>query len=155
MYTYVSLPLHRIYFYYVTDLFFSYNAKRASMVQSRIKQLERLPELQPVEKEPEAVLKFPDIEKLSGCVIQLSEVSFRYSENLPTCFTNVDLSANADSRICIVSTFMDFPNFENYRGFCPQDFTKFLAKPATKILLFLSSRSKQMKKVLVEFVDQN
>ena len=77
------------------------------MVQSRIKQLERLPELQPVEKEPEAVLKFPDIEKLSGCVIQLSEVSFRYSENLPTCFTNVDLSANADSRICIVSTFMD------------------------------------------------
>ena len=77
------------------------------MVQSRIKQLERLPELQPVEKEPEAVLKFPDIEKLSGCVIQLSEVAFRYSENLPTCFTNVDLSANADSRICIVSTFMD------------------------------------------------
>jgi len=81
---------------------FRYNAKRASMVQSRIKQLERLPELQPVEKEPEAVLKFPDIEKLSGCVIQLSEVAFRYSENLPTCFTNVDLSANADSRICIV-----------------------------------------------------
>jgi len=81
---------------------FRYNAKRASMVQSRIKQLERLPELQPVEKEPEVVLKFPDIEKLSGCVIQLSEVSFKYSENSPTCFTNVDLSANADSRICIV-----------------------------------------------------
>ena len=39
------------------------------MVQSRIKQLERLPELQPVEKEPEAVLKFPDIEKLSGLII--------------------------------------------------------------------------------------
>jgi len=81
---------------------FRFNAKRASMVQSRIKQLERLPVLQPVEKEPEAKLIFPDIEKLSGCVIQLSEVSFRYSENSPNCFTNVDLSANADSRICIV-----------------------------------------------------
>lgn len=32
----------------------------------------------------------------------MSEVSFKYSENSPTCFTNVDLSANADSRICIV-----------------------------------------------------
>ena len=73
------------------------------MVQSRIKALERLPVLQPVEKEPEVTLKFPDIEKLSGCVIQLSEVTFSYSETLPPCFTNVDLSANADSRICIVS----------------------------------------------------
>jgi len=81
---------------------FRYNAKRASMVQSRIKQLERLPELKPVEKEPEVTLKFPDIEKLSGSVLQLSEVSFGYSENSPPCFSNVDLSANADSRICIV-----------------------------------------------------
>ena len=106
-YVHICFGAPESYLFLLTNLFFSYNAKRASMVQSRIKQLERLPELQPVEKEPEAVLKFPDIEKLSGCVIQLSEVSFRYSENLPTCFTNVDLSANADSRICIVSTFID------------------------------------------------
>ena len=72
------------------------------MVQSRIKALERLPVLVPVEKEAEVSLKFPDIEKLSGCVIQLAEVTFAYADN-PPCFTNVDLSANASSRICIVS----------------------------------------------------
>ena len=72
------------------------------MVQSRIKALERLPVLVPVEKEAEVTLKFPDIEKLSGCVIQLAEVTFAYPNN-PPCFTNVDLSANASSRICIVS----------------------------------------------------
>ena len=71
------------------------------MVQSRIKALERLPVLVPVEKEAEVSLKFPDIEKLSGCVIQLAEVTFAYPDN-PACFTNVDLSANASSRICIV-----------------------------------------------------
>ena len=80
---------------------FRFNAKRAPMVQSRIKALERLPVLVPVEKEAEVTLKFPDIEKLSGCVIQLAEVTFAYPDN-PPCFTNVDLSANASSRICIV-----------------------------------------------------
>jgi len=80
---------------------FRFNAKRAPMVQSRIKALERLPVLVPVEKEAEVSLKFPDIEKLSGCVIQLAEVTFAYPDN-PACFNNVDLSANADSRICIV-----------------------------------------------------
>ena len=71
------------------------------MVQSRIKALERLPVLVPVEKEALVSLTFPDIEKLSGCVIQLAEVTFAYPDN-PACFTNVDLSANASSRICIV-----------------------------------------------------
>ena len=80
---------------------FRFNAKRAPMVQSRIKALERLPVLVPVEKEAEVSLKFPDIETLSGSVIQLAEVTFAYPGN-PACFSNVDLSANASSRICIV-----------------------------------------------------
>ena len=54
---------------------FRFNAKRASLVQSRIKQLERLPELKPVEKEVEVTLKFPDVEKLSPPILMLSEVS--------------------------------------------------------------------------------
>ena len=81
---------------------FRYNAKRASMVQSRIKQLERLPVLVPVEKEPEVTLKFPDVEKLAGTIMTLSEVSFNYPDR-PKVFTNVDLSATMESRICIVS----------------------------------------------------
>jgi len=81
---------------------FRYNAKRASLVQSRIKALEKLPVLEPVIIEPGVVLKFPDVEKLSGTILTLSEVSYRYSEESRIIFSNVDLSATMQSRICIV-----------------------------------------------------
>lgn len=86
---------------------FRFNAKRASLVQSRIKLLERLPELQPVEKEVDVVLKFPEVEKLSPPILMLSEVSFAYTNEAtgvkgPTVFSKVDLSATQESRICIV-----------------------------------------------------
>lgn len=81
---------------------FRFNAKRASLVQSRIKQLEKLPELQPVEKDVEVHLKFPDVEKLSGPILTLSEVSYMYPGQKSTVFKNVDLSATMESRICIV-----------------------------------------------------
>jgi len=81
---------------------FRYNAKRASLVQSRIKALEKLPVLEPVIIEPGVTLKFPDVEKLSGTILTLSEVSYRYSEETRIIFSNVDLSATMQSRICIV-----------------------------------------------------
>lgn len=84
---------------------FRYNAKRASLVQSRIKQLEKLPELKPVEKEAEVVLKFPEVEKLAGSILTLSEVAYKYPGQTKTTFSNVDLSATMESRICIVSAF--------------------------------------------------
>ena len=68
----------------------------------RIKQLEKLPELKPIEKESEVVLKFPEVEKLAGSILILSEVAFAYPEMKPI-FENVDLSATMESRICIVS----------------------------------------------------
>uniref|UniRef100_A0A1A9WSL8 ATP-binding cassette sub-family F member 3 n=1 Tax=Glossina brevipalpis TaxID=37001 RepID=A0A1A9WSL8_9MUSC len=82
---------------------FRYNANRAASVQSKIKMLEKLPELQPVEKEMEVKLKFPDVEPLNPPVLAISEVEFRYNpkDTLPI-FSNVNLSANSDSRICIV-----------------------------------------------------
>jgi len=86
---------------------FRFNAKRASLVQSRIKQLERLPVLKPIEKETDITLKFPDVEKLSPPILMLSEVSFAYTNEVsgergPTVFSKVDLSATLESRICIV-----------------------------------------------------
>ncbi|CAB3378009.1 Hypothetical predicted protein [Cloeon dipterum] len=80
---------------------FRYNANRASSVQSKIKMLEKLPELKPVEKETEVVLKFPDTEKLSPPILQLDELSFTY-ENGHTVFEGVNLGATMESRICIV-----------------------------------------------------
>lgn len=80
---------------------FRYNANRASSVQSKIKMLEKLPELKPVEKETEVVLRFPDADALSPPILQLNEVSFHYTPD-HNIFSNVNLSATLESRICIV-----------------------------------------------------
>lgn len=81
---------------------FRFNAKRASLVQSRIKQLEKLPVLHPVERETEVTLRFPEVEKLSPPILMLSGVEFKYAKTGRTIFSNVDLSATMESRICIV-----------------------------------------------------
>ncbi len=81
---------------------FRYNAKRASMVQSRIKMLEKLPKLEPVIVEGTVTLKFPEVDKLQPPILVLSEVAFKYEGTDRTIFRNVDLSATMESRICIV-----------------------------------------------------
>ncbi|KAG7207912.1 hypothetical protein KM043_009502 [Ampulex compressa] len=83
---------------------FRYNANRASSVQSKIKMLEKLPELKPMEKEGEVTLRFPDVEPLSPPILQLSEVSFSYAggSHNSYVFTGVNLTASLQSRICIV-----------------------------------------------------
>ncbi|XP_069683697.1 ATP-binding cassette sub-family F member 3 [Periplaneta americana] len=80
---------------------FRYNANRASSVQSKIKMLEKLPELKAIEKEVEVVLKFPEAEALSPPILQINEVSFGYSPD-KMIFSNVNLGATLESRICIV-----------------------------------------------------
>ncbi|KAF2881221.1 hypothetical protein ILUMI_24945 [Ignelater luminosus] len=80
---------------------FRYNANRAASVQSKIKLLEKLPELKPVEKEVGVTLKFPDIEPLSPPILQIDEVMFRYITDR-IIFSNVNLGATLESRICIV-----------------------------------------------------
>uniref|UniRef100_A0A8C9XW14 ATP binding cassette subfamily F member 3 n=1 Tax=Sander lucioperca TaxID=283035 RepID=A0A8C9XW14_SANLU len=81
---------------------FRYNANRAAQVQSKLKLLERLPELKPLEKETEVTLKFPDnFEKLSPPILQLDEVEFYYSADR-RLFSGLSLSADLESRICIV-----------------------------------------------------
>ncbi len=80
---------------------FRYNANRAALVQSRVKMLERLPELVPVEKETDVVLKFPEVNKLSPPVLQLDELVFGYDKDT-IVLNKIDLSASDDSRICVV-----------------------------------------------------
>ena len=91
---------------------FRYNAKRASLVQSKIKMLDKLPVLQPVEKEKVVHLRFPSIvEKLSPPILQLDEVTFSYprdpafsstAEKPSAVLKNICVNANMESRICIV-----------------------------------------------------
>ncbi|XP_047021902.1 ATP-binding cassette sub-family F member 3 [Helicoverpa zea] len=80
---------------------FRYNANRASSVQSKIKMLDKLPELKPVEKEIDVVLRFPETEPLSPPILQLNEVGFYYSKD-KVIFSDVNLGATLESRICIV-----------------------------------------------------
>jgi ATP-binding cassette subfamily F protein 3 len=77
-----------------------YNAKRASQAQSRLKILEKLPDLKPVVTEPDVILRFPDTDKLSPPILQLSEITFGYGKH--EVFKNMNISADMESRIALV-----------------------------------------------------
>jgi ATP-binding cassette subfamily F protein 3 len=81
---------------------FRYNANRAALVQSKIKMLEKLPELTPIETEPDVVLNFPSCERINPPVLQLDDIGFQYSPDSAPIFKKVQLNADMDSRICIV-----------------------------------------------------
>ncbi|KAI1429750.1 P-loop containing nucleoside triphosphate hydrolase protein [Xylaria sp. FL1777] len=80
---------------------FRYNAGKAAEAQSRIKKLERMPILQPPEAEYSVKFKFPDVEKLSPPIVQMSGVTFGYTPD-KILLKNVDLDVQLDSRIGIV-----------------------------------------------------
>lgn len=80
---------------------FRYNAAKSSEAQSRIKKLERMPVLTPPEAEYTVHFKFPEVEKLSPPIIQMTGVSFGYSKD-NILLRNVDLDVQLDSRIGIV-----------------------------------------------------
>ncbi|CAK3986855.1 ABC transporter ATP-binding [Lecanosticta acicola] len=80
---------------------FRYNAAKSSEAQSRIKKLEKMPVLEAPESEYIVHFQFPEVEKLSPPIIQMTNVSFGYSkENV--LLSKVDLDVQLDSRIGIV-----------------------------------------------------
>ena len=81
---------------------FRYNAAKSSEAQSRIKKLEKMPVLEPPEAQYIVHFRFPDVEKLSPPIIQMSDVSFGYSTDRPKLLSHVDLDVQLDSRIGIV-----------------------------------------------------
>ncbi|KAL9076063.1 MAG: hypothetical protein Q9157_003769 [Trypethelium eluteriae] len=80
---------------------FRYNAAKSSEAQSRIKKLEKMPVLEAPEAEYSVHFKFPEVEKLSPPIIQMSGVNFGYTADKPL-LSNVDLDVQLDSRIGIV-----------------------------------------------------
>ncbi|RAL02214.1 putative AAA family ATPase GCN20 [Aspergillus ibericus CBS 121593] len=80
---------------------FRYNAAKSSEAQSRIKKLERMPVLEAPESDYVVHFKFPDVEKLSPPIVQMTDVSFGYTKDRPL-LRNVDLDVQLDSRIGIV-----------------------------------------------------
>lgn len=80
---------------------FRYNAAKSSEAQSRIKKLEKMPVLDAPEAEYTVHFKFPEVEKLSPPIIQMTDVSFGYTPG-KTLVSHVDLDVQLDSRIGIV-----------------------------------------------------
>jgi ATP-binding cassette subfamily F protein 3 len=80
---------------------FRYNAAKSSEAQSRIKKLEKMPMLQAPEAEYTVHFKFPEVEKMSPPIIQMSGVTFGYTKD-NILLKNVDLDVQLDSRIGIV-----------------------------------------------------
>jgi len=80
---------------------FRYNAAKSQEAQSRIKKLERMPVLEPPETEYSVHFKFPDVEKLSPPIVQMTNVTFGYTKD-KILLRNVDLDVQLDSRIGIV-----------------------------------------------------
>ncbi|KAL7418028.1 P-loop containing nucleoside triphosphate hydrolase protein [Mrakia frigida] len=78
-----------------------YNANRAPQAQSKIKILEKLPDLEPPEAEESESFKFPDAEKISPPLLQLDNVTFGYTPE-KIILKSVNIDVGLDSRIAVI-----------------------------------------------------
>jgi len=77
------------------------NANRAAQAQSKLKILEKLPDLKPVEIEPEVVLRLPECDRVNATMLRFDEVTFGYTKER-NIFEKVDLTANMNARIAVL-----------------------------------------------------
>ncbi|EGC31134.1 non-transporter ABC protein AbcF1 [Dictyostelium purpureum] len=80
---------------------FRYNAKRAKMAQSRIKQLERMEDISEVLDDPTVTLQFLEPEPLNPPILQFQDVSFGYSPD-KLLFKNLNIGIDMSSRVALV-----------------------------------------------------
>ncbi len=80
---------------------FRYQASKAALVQSRIKQLEKIERLPPPEGgPPEIHFRFPPCERSGRIVLELAGVTKRYDEL--TVYENLDLTIERGRRVALV-----------------------------------------------------
>ncbi|KAJ3361812.1 hypothetical protein GGF32_006987 [Allomyces javanicus] len=79
-----------------------YNAKKAAQAQSKIKILEKLPELEVPTEEVQVTFAFPDPEKISPPILQMDEVTFAYGPESPPIIKNATLDVQLTSRVAVV-----------------------------------------------------
>jgi len=82
---------------------FRYNAKRASLVQSRLKMLSKMEVLSAVVEDPSITFKFPEPDTLKPPIIQFTDVYFGYSED-KMVFSNLNFSLDMESRVSLVGS---------------------------------------------------
>lgn len=74
---------------------------RASLVQSRIKALEKLTDIKPPEEEPQVILNFIDVEEHPKTLVSFDNLSFTYS-NEAEILTNVSFGIPPRARLAVV-----------------------------------------------------
>ncbi len=77
------------------------NANRAAQAQSKMKELERMPIIEPPEKDDVVKFRLPETEKLAPPLLQLDNVSFGYTPDKPL-LKNVNFDVTMTSRIACV-----------------------------------------------------
>ncbi|KAG1664619.1 hypothetical protein FOA52_004494 [Chlamydomonas sp. UWO 241] len=81
---------------------FRFNANRAALVQSRIKTLERMADVEMIEEDPEYVFRFPVPDSMvAPPIIAFHNVSFGYPGG-PELFTDLTFGLDLESRFAIV-----------------------------------------------------
>jgi len=82
---------------------FRYNAKRASMVQSRIKSLNRMELVEEIMEDPTCVFIFPTPDKLRPPLLKIEEGSFGYTKD-KLLLKGMEFGVDMESRIAIVGS---------------------------------------------------
>lgn len=81
---------------------FRYNAKRASLVQSRLKAIEKLEDVEVLEADPDYQFLFPNPgENIGTPILGFSDVSFGY-KNGPSLFYDLNFGLDLESRAAVV-----------------------------------------------------
>lgn len=80
---------------------FRYNAKRASLVQSRIKAINRIELVEEVMKDPTCVFIFPNPEFMSAPILRLDECVIGWSKDAPL-LKKVNINIDMETRIALV-----------------------------------------------------
>lgn len=80
---------------------FRYNAKRASLVQSRIKAIEKMERIDEVIEDPTCVFIFPNPDKLRPPLLRLEDGLFEYEQDRPI-LRNLNFGIDMESRVAIV-----------------------------------------------------
>ena len=79
---------------------FRANAKRASLVQSKIKAINKIEVIEEIIQDPTVIFVFPTIDKINPPVLRLDNCDLGYGEKL--IINRVNFSVDMSSRIAVV-----------------------------------------------------
>jgi len=80
---------------------FRFNAKRATLVQSRIKAINRIELVDEVMKDPTCVFMFPNPEKISPPIMRLDEAQVGWTAG-NALLTKVNINVDMETRIALI-----------------------------------------------------